>query len=138
MPVHMEMEWRDAQLGQLSRLLVGSDPGWRGDLRAEMKLEGTAGSAQVTTRLRASGVHRAEFAPAVPLDFDANCGFLYHYSTRTMENIACNSALGDGRLLLQGDLPSGGEPKLALELQRIPAQAILDALRTVRSELGWD
>ena len=40
------------------------DPGWRGDLTAEMKLDGTADSAQVTTRLRASGVHRAEFAPA--------------------------------------------------------------------------
>ena len=136
MPVHVELEWREAQLGQLSRLLIGSDPGWRGDLMAEMKLDGTADSAQVTTRLRAAGVHRAEFAPAVPLDFDANCGFVYHYSVRSVEKLACNSPLGDGRLLLSGDLPNGGEPKIALELQRIPAQAILDTLRTVRNELG--
>jgi len=136
MPVHLEMEWREAQLGQLSRLLIGSDPGWRGDLTADMKLDGTAESAQVTTRLRATGVHRAEFAPAVPLDFDANCGLLYRYSARTIEKLACNSPLGDGRLLLEGDLPAGGEPKVALELQRIPAQAILDALRTVRNQVG--
>ena len=32
MPMHVEMEWRDAQMGQLSRLLIGSDAGWRGDL----------------------------------------------------------------------------------------------------------
>lgn len=136
MPVHVEMEWREAQLGQLSRLLIGSDPGWRGDLTAEMKLDGTADSAQVTTRLRATGVHRAEFAPAVPLDFDANCSFAYRYSARTVDHLVCDSPLGDGRLHLEGILADDGQPKLSLELQRIPAQAILDALRTVRSEFG--
>jgi hypothetical protein len=136
MPVHIELEWREAQLGQLSRLLIGSDPGWRGDLTADMKLDGTAESAQVITRLRASGVHRAEFAPAAPLDFDANCGFTYHFSVRSIEKLACNSPLGEGRLLLEGNLPSGGAPRVALELQKLPAQAILDLLRTVRSEVG--
>ena len=136
MPVHVEMEWRQAQLGQLSRLLIGGDPGWRGDLTAEMKLDGTAESAQVTTRLRASGVHRAEFAPAEPLDFDANCAFAYHYSERTIEKLACNSPLGNGRLLIEGNLPSNGQPKLSLQLDKIPAQAILDGLRTVRSKVG--
>lgn len=136
MPVHVEMEWRDAQLGQLSRLLIGSDPGWRGDLRAEMKLDGNAESARITTRLRATGVHREEFAPAVPLDFDANCGFVYHYSARAIDELACNSPLGDGRLLIQGNLPSDGDPKLSVAVEKIPAQAVLDALRTVRSEVG--
>jgi len=136
MPVHVEMEWRAAQLGQLSRLLIGSDPGWRGDLTAEVKLEGTAEAAQITTRLRASGVHRAEFAPAEPLDFDANCGLVYHYSARTIEKLACNSPLGNGRMLVKGNLPSDGQPKISLELDKIPAQAILDGLRTVRHEVG--
>ena len=136
MPVHVEIEWRQAQLGQLSRLLIGSDPGWRGDLTAEMKLDGTGESAKVTTRLRAAGVHRAEFAPAEPLDFDANCAFQYHYSARTIEKLACKSPLGNGRLLIEGNLPSDGQPKLSVQLDKIPAQAILDALRTVRHEVG--
>lgn len=136
MPVHVEMEWRQAQLGQLSRLLIGSDPGWRGDLTAEMKLDGTAESANVTTRLRASGVHRAEFAPAEPLDFDANCSFVYRHSARAIEKLSCNSPLGNGRLLVQGNLPSNGQPKFSVQLDKIPAQAILDGLRTVRSEVG--
>jgi AsmA family len=136
MPVHVEAEWRNAQMGQLSRLLIGSDSGWRGDLTAQMKLDGTPDSADVTTRLRATGVHREEFAPAAPMDFDANCGFAYHYSARTIEKLVCNSPLGDGRLRLEGNLPAGGQPKLSLDLQKIPAQAILDALRTVRQELG--
>lgn len=138
MPVHVEMEWRQAQLGQLSRLLIGSDPGWRGDLTAEMKLDGTAESANVTTRLRASGVHRAEFAPAEPLDFDANCGLVYRHTSRAIEKLSCNSQLGNGKLLLEGNLPSNGDPKLSLQMDKIPAQAILDGLRTIRSEVGAD
>ena len=137
MPMHVEMEWREAQMGQLSRLLIGSDAGWRGGLTAEMKLDGTADSANVTTRLRATGVHREEFAPAAPLDFDANCGFPYHYSARTIEKLVCDSPLGDGRIARgrQSARATASQSSL-LELQKIPAQAVLDALRTVRQELG--
>src|SRR6266568_80806 len=136
MPLHLDLEWREAQLGQLSKLVLGSDPGWRGDLTGEMQMDGTADSAKITTRLRAAGVHRAEFAPAAPLDLDANCSFVYQYSGRDLENLVCDSPLGEGHLRVEGNLPGNAQPKLSLELQRIPAQAVLDALRTVRNELG--
>lgn len=138
MPVVLDMEWKEAQLGQLSRLIVGSDPGWRGDLRGEMHVEGTAQSAKVRARLRATGVHRAEFAPAEPLDFDANCSLVYHYSGRSIDNLACDSPLGDGHIRVVGDVPGNNQPKLAVELQQIPVQAGLDLLRTLRSGLGPD
>jgi hypothetical protein len=119
------------------RLVIGSDPGWRGDLTGELHLDGTADAAQIQTRLRATGVHRAEFAPASPMDFDANCGFVYHFSERAVENLVCDSPLGDGRIRLAGDMPGqGGPPHFSVELDRIPVAAGLDALRTVRSGLG--
>ena len=137
MPIHLELEWREAQLGQLARLVMGSDPGWRGDLTGELQLDGTADAAEVKTRLRATGVHRAEFAPAAPMDFDASCGFLYHFSSRSAESLVCDSPLGDGHIRLAGDLPSNGDrPHLSAELDRIPVAAGLDALRTVRSDFG--
>lgn len=137
MPLHVDLEWRDAQVGQLTRLVIGRDPGWRGDLTGELHLDGTADAAQIKTRLRATGVHRAEFAPAAPMDFDARCGFVYHYSARALENLACDSPLGDGSVHIAGDMPGNGEaPHLSVELNRIPVQAGLDALRTVRSGLG--
>jgi len=137
MPLHVDLEWREAQLGQLARLLIGSDPGWRGDLTGELHLDGTPDAARIQTRLRATGVHRAEFAPAAPMDFDANCGFLYRLSARAVENLECDSPLGDGRIHLAGNLPgSGSPPRLSVELDRIPVAAGLDALRTVRSDFG--
>jgi hypothetical protein len=134
MPIHLDMEWREAQLGQLARLVIGSDPGWRGDLTGELHLDGTADAAQIKTRLRATGVHRAEFAPAAPMDFDAACGFDYHFSSRALQNLACDSPLGDGRVHLAGDLPGeNGKVNFTVALDRIPVAACLDALRTVRS-----
>jgi hypothetical protein len=141
MPVHLDLEWKDAQLGQLSRLVTGSDPGWRGALTGELHLDGTADAAQVKTRLTATGVHRAEFAPAAPMDFDANCGFTYHYPSRAVEKLVCDSPLGDGHIRLAGELPGElpgviAAPRLSVELDRIPVAAALDALRTVRSGFG--
>ena len=143
MPVHLDLEWREAQLGQLARLVIGSDPGWRGDLTGELHMDGTAEAAQIKTRLRATGVHRAEFAPAAPLDFDARCGFVYHYSMRAVENLECDSPLGNGRIHLAGGLTGdlageGSPPRFSVELDRIPVAAGLDALRTVRSGFGPD
>ncbi len=136
MPVHLDLEWRRAQLGQLARLITGSDPGWRGDLAGELHLDGTADAAQISTRLRAAGVHRAEFAPASPLDFDANCNFLFHYAHKSLDNLACDSPLGDGHIHLAGQMPGpGAPPTFAVQLDRVPVAAGLDALRTVRSGL---
>jgi hypothetical protein len=137
MPVHLDLEWREAQLGQLTRLVLGSDAGWRGDLTGELQLDGTADAAQIKAQLRATGVHRAEFAPAAPMDFDANCGLIAHFSTRAIDKLVCDSPLGDGHLRLAGNLPGdGGLPRLSVELDRIPVAAALDALRTVRSGLA--
>jgi hypothetical protein len=138
MPLHLDLDWREAQLGQLARLITGSDPGWRGDLTGEIHLDGTADAAQITTRLRAAGVHRAEFAPVAPLDFDAKCSLLYHYTQRSFENLACDSPLGDGRVHVTGEKPAQQAPRLTAELDRIPVTAGLDALRTLRSGLMPD
>jgi AsmA family len=139
LPVDLDLDWRQAQLGQLSRLVTGSDPGWRGDLTGELHLEGTADRARMTARLRATGVHRAEFAPAEPMDFDANCSLIYHYSRREVEDLACNSPLADGRVGLTADLPNeGGLRRISFELDHISLAAGLDALRTLRSDVPPD
>jgi hypothetical protein len=139
MPLHLDLNWREAQLGQLARLITGSDPGWRGDLTGELHVEGTADAAQIAMRLRASGVHRAEFAPAAPMDFDANCGLVYHYTRRSLENLVCDSPLGNGRVHLTGQKPgSDAPPEFTVELDRIPVAAGLDALRTLRNGLDPD
>ncbi|SPE22784.1 conserved hypothetical protein [Candidatus Sulfotelmatomonas gaucii] len=139
MPLQLDLDWREAQFGQLARIITGSDPGWRGALTGELHLNGTADAAKVTMRLRAAGVHRAEFTPASPLDFDANCAFVYDYAQRSLQNLACASPLGDGSVHLTGEMPGlGAPPQFSVALDRIPVTAGLDALRTLRSGLASD
>jgi hypothetical protein len=139
MPLHLDVDWQEAQLGQLARLITGSDPGWRGDLTGELHLNGTPDAAQVAMRLRATGVHRAEFTPAAPLDFDARCNLIYHYAEQSVENVDCDSPLGEGRVHVTGEKPSeDAPPRFSVELDRIPVTAGLDALRTLRSGFAPD
>ena len=134
MPLQLQMEWREAQLGQLSRLLLGSDAGWRGNLTADIDVRGTMDNAQTKARLRATGVRREEFAPDTPLDFDANCNFRYQHSQNALHDVGCDTAIGGGRLHLKAELPgNGGAPEATLEASQVPVQAGLDLLRTVRS-----
>jgi AsmA-like protein len=134
MPIKLQAEWREAQLGQLTRLLLGSDEGWRGDLTADLDVQGTADAAQTRARLRATGVRRAEFAPAVPLDFDINCSLLYQHSEEALRNVGCDTAIGDGKLHLKADLPgNSGHPEAELAVDALPLQAGLDLLRSLRS-----
>jgi hypothetical protein len=137
MLTHLDLQWRQAQLGQLTRLLLGADAGWRGDLTGELHLDNTGDAAQIKARLSATGVHRAEFAPVSPMDFDANCALAAHFSTRSIDNLVCDSPLGDGHIRLMGNLPGNSTlPHFSVELDRIPVAAGLDALRTVRSGLA--
>ena len=105
MPLRLQMEWRDAHLGQLSRLILGSDAGWRGDLTADIDLQGTPESAHTKARLKASAFGAEEFAPETPLDLDANCTFLYQHSQNALHTIACDTALGAGQLHLKAEMP---------------------------------
>src|SRR5580698_1224411 len=139
MPLHLDVDWQEAQLGQLARLITGSDPGWRGDLTGELHLDGTPDAARVAMRLRATGVHRAEFTPAEPLDLDARCNLIYHYAEQSVENMDCDSPLGEGRVHVTGEKPGeDAPPRFSVELDRVPVAAGLDALRTVRSGLAPD
>ena len=74
-----------------------------------------------------------------PLDFDANCGFIYHSSRRALEKLVCDSPLGRGLVRLTGDLPGAeAAPALSLELDHVPAAAALGMLHTLRSGLAPD
>jgi AsmA family len=137
MPLNLDVEWRQAQLGQLSRLLFGSDAGWRGDVTVDIHVQGTPDAAETKARLRATGVRREEFAPRTSLDFDANCALVYRRSQNAIHDLGCNTKIGDGQLHLKADLPgSSGQPEATLEVHQVPVQAGLDLLRTVRRGLA--
>jgi AsmA family/AsmA-like C-terminal region len=139
MPLHLKVEWTGVPLGQLSRLTLGRDIGWRGGLDVEAEVGGTAGLAQINARMKVAGLHRAEFTPAHPLDLSTSCQASFRKESRSLEGISCASPVGDGALLLTGSIQEAQTPpqaNLTLEISRVPASAVLAGLQELRSGLG--
>jgi hypothetical protein len=139
MPLQLKVEWNGAPLGQLSRLILSSDIGWRGGLDVEAVVDGTAALAQINTRLKVTGLHRSEFTPPHPMDVETSCRASFRRESRSLDGIACTSPVGDGALELAGsiqEVQTQPRAQLTLRLNRVPAAAALAALQAVRSGLG--
>jgi hypothetical protein len=139
MPLNLKVEWNGVPLGQLSRLTLGRDVGWRGGLEVEAQVGGTAEVAQINAGLKVAGLHRSEFSPARPMDVATSCQALFRKKSRSLEDISCTSPVGDGALLLTGSIQDGRtvpQANLTLGIHRVPAAALLAGLQEVRSNLG--
>lgn len=139
MPLNLKVEWSGVPLGQLSRLTLGRDIGWRGGLEVEAQVGGTAELAQVNASLKVAGLHRSEFSPARPMDVATSCQASFRKESRSLEDISCTSPVGHGALLLTGSIQDGRtvpEANLTLGINSVPASAVLAGLQEVRSSLG--
>jgi hypothetical protein len=72
-PVDLRASWNGTPLGEASRLVTGSDMGWRGFAGSSATLTGTLGNAQLTTSLHLADLRRADFIPYKSLDVIIDC-----------------------------------------------------------------
>ncbi len=139
MPLQLNVEWSGVPLGQLSRLTLGRDIGWRGGLDVQAVVGGTADLAHVSTKLKVAGLHRSEFTPIHPMDVETSCRASFRKESRALDGIACTSPVGDGALRLAGsiqEVQTQPHAQLTLQIDRVPAAAVLAGLQEVRSGLG--
>jgi uncharacterized protein involved in outer membrane biogenesis len=134
LPLNLHAEWTGAQLGQVSRLMLGDDSGWRGDLRAEADITGTMQALDLHSRLRVANAHRIEFTPLNEFDIDARCQATYHHQQQSLDNLTCLWPTGDGHLLLTGSIPSlaNPQPSLNLEINHTPVAFVTELLGLMR------
>jgi AsmA family/AsmA-like C-terminal region len=139
MPLKLSVQWSGVPLGQLSRLTIGRDIGWRGGLDVQAEVVGSAELAQIKAKLKVTGLHRSEFAPAQPLDAATSCQALFRKESSSLEDISCASPVGAGALLLTGsvhEVQTVPRAELALQIDHVPASAVLAGLQEVRNGLG--
>jgi uncharacterized protein involved in outer membrane biogenesis len=138
MPIHLDGSWRDAQLGQVSRLLLGADEGWRGDLGLTTSLRGTLHDLDLQWRVQIANAHRQEFTPVTTQNFDARCQAQYHTDGHSLDHLLCLLPTPPGHLLLTGSI-AGLEhpvPSLQLEVNQVPAAFLIQSLGLVRQRAG--
>jgi len=138
MPVRLHAEWTSAPLGQISRLLFGTESGWRGDLEMTGDITGSIAAPQFKTRIRMTDIHRQEFSPLEPFQVDATCQGAYQQPQHTLHDLTCFWPIHGGHLLLTGSVPDVEHPAPALHLhvQDVPAAFALSALRLVRNSFA--
>lgn len=139
MPMQLRVQWSNAPLGQLSKILSGSDADWRGQLDATAGITGNVDHANL--KLTASGqtIHRSEFDPREPLNINVTCQARFSRADRLIDALTCLAPTGDGHLLLTGSvhaIPGKLDPALSLELNHVPVASALDGVRLVRAGFG--
>ena len=143
-PLKLEGEWRNAPLGEASRLVLGRDAGLRGEMTLTASVGGTVGNSNVQTRLRLNDTRRADFVPARTLSVDLECLGTATGGFHAFENVRCSwppAGSGAQTIALAGSLPDVRRLKSAtieVGTPGIPASTLLDWLRIASARVPAD
>lgn len=140
MPLHINLEWQHAQLGQLTKLVYGDDKGWRGDLQLEAALSGTPAALQIATNASIQDIHRYDILVSDGLRLATHCEGKYSSADGMMRDIFCLAPVGDGMIALKGSsgLPGSRNVDLTLDLENVPANALAQLARRAKKDLPPD
>jgi hypothetical protein len=139
-PVQVSLDWKQAQIGQISRLLFGTDKEWRGSAVLSSSFTGTLRNLQITSEASIDQLRRQDMPAGTDLSVAAQCSAAYNSDQRSLTNIDCNSPTGDGSLELKGS--AAGIPfssyNLTLIAKDAPVQSALELLRHVNQTVPRD
>ncbi len=127
MAVSMRTSLTGLPLGQMSRLLLGRDAGWRGEVTLAGRIEGRVEQLHLTSHLQVAALERQEFAAAEPLTLAAECAGDYRHGSHTVENLNCLAPVSTGLLTVR----SAG-PQFSVSFDNVPAGEVLSVLRLLR------
>ena len=142
LPLDLQAEWRGAPLGQVTRMFVARDLGWRGNTSVTAHITGVPDALGVQLSAAASDFHRETFQPTHPLNLHATCTATYRHALGSLDTIHCLSPVGSGILALRGTMQqihtAEPEPDLKLIATHLPADELLELLRHTRGRLNTD
>lgn len=142
-PIHLNLEWRRVQLGEISRLLQGDDNGWRGTVDWTATINGTLDDVTAKTDIAVQEFRRAEFIPATEMDLAAHCQLRYAHYERQLDALTCNLPLAEGLLHVVGRFAARTEKNPAaavsqLTLLNAPAGLLLDLFAHIHPGVAAD
>ncbi len=135
---NLEGQWRDAQLGEASKVLVGHDAGWRGQMNLSANIRGTFGESAVTARLQLANARPADFVPAQPLSTEAQCFATATGVFHAFEDLRCSWPPGITMTGAIPDIHHLEDSRLTLKLTEIPATRLLTWLRATSRNVDED
>jgi AsmA protein len=142
-PIDLSGEWKNAPLGEASRVITGRDAGLRGELRLNVTIHGTIGESQVKTLLQLRGARRADFVPPRSLELRAECQAAAAETFHAFHQIRCSwrPPVAESQLAMTANLADIHDPSAAtfeIGTPGLAAATLLDWLRVVSPRVSPD
>ena len=122
-PVKLQLSWDEGQLGQLSKLAVGHDKGWRGSLYMKAEVTGELFDMHLTAQADLTNFRRYDIDRSGMFDISARC--LGQYGQEILD-FNCSVPLETGGVRLSGKVSpvSPHDYDLSLVANRVPLSAV--------------
>jgi len=139
-PIQFSLEWKQAQIGQVSRLVFGTDQDWRGSVTLSSTFAGTLRNLKITSETSIDQFRRREMPAGTDFNVAAQCAANYNSDQQALTNLDCKAPSGNGTLELKGN--AVGVPfssyDLALLANDVPVQSALELIRHVTQTVPRD
>lgn len=139
-PIKFSLEWNQGQIGQLSRLVFGTDQDWRGSVALSSTFAGTLRNLKITANASIDQLRRQDLPAGNNFRIAAQCTAKYNSDERVVADLDCSAPSGDGTLELKGS--ATGIPfssyDLMLLAKDVPVQSALELIRHVNRMVPRD
>jgi AsmA-like protein len=139
-PLYLKVNYADAPLGQLTKLIYARDRGWRGTMGASAVLTGTPSSAALTLDAQVADFRRYDIATGEALRLRTHCTATYSTIGDSLYDLRCESPVGTGIVRVRGDAQSWGAAAYDLDIsgEHIPADRLVAFARHAKKDLPDD
>ncbi|MCU1271591.1 MAG: AsmA [Acidobacteriaceae bacterium] len=139
-PLQFSLQWKQAQIGQVSILVLGTDQEWRGSVTLSSTLAGTLGHLKITSNASIDQLRRQNIPADRDFNVAAQCAAEYNSDRRALRNLDCTAPSGNGTLEMKGS--AVGIPFSSYELKLlakdVPVQSALELIRHVNQTVPRD
>lgn len=139
-PIQFSLGWQQAQIGQVSRLVFGSDQDWRGNLALSSTFAGTLRNLKITSEASIDQIRRRDMPARSDFSVAVQCAAQYNSDQQALTNLDCSTPSGSGALELKGN--AAGIPfssyDLTLLAKDFPVQSAVELLRHVDQAVPRD
>jgi hypothetical protein len=144
-PLQFAFEWKQAQIGQISKLISGTDKGWRGGARISGEVTGTPEKLQIAADTSIDDFRQRDVLGGSSLRLAAHCSTTYSLTAKLLTDLDCTAPSGNGVWELTGSAAAGPVSNmrvsaydLRLLASDVPVQSLLTFLRHTNPNLAGD
>jgi hypothetical protein len=140
-PVSFNLQWENAQLGQFTKLATGYDRGWRGSILLTAAISGTPVDLSVNAGASIQDFRRYDIAAGDALHLATQCSVHYNSIEQSLNDVACNSPIGNGSLQVTGNISNVNTNRLydlTFSANDVPVSAALALLQRAKQNLPAD